>query len=188
MNERTLSTTTAFAGRLLNVEVLEVELEPGVRARREIVRHPGAAAVVARTPDGRFVFVRQFRKPLDREMLEIVAGGLEKGESPADCARREVKEESGHDVRALESLGRMAPAPGYTDEILHLFFAELAGGRGEQGGDHDERITVEYLTRDEVEEKLAEGSIQDGKTLAAWLLFTRRNAPPSSVQSSPAPR
>lgn len=188
MNERTLSSTTAFAGRLLKVEVLEVELEPGVQARREIVRHPGAAAVIARTPDGRFVFVRQFRKPLDCETLEIIAGGLEKGESPADCARREVKEESGHDVRTLERLGQMYPAPGYTDEILHLFFAELADGRGDQGGDHDERIMVEYLTGAEIDAKLASGDIQDGKTMAAWLLFTRRVAPPSSVRSSPVPR
>jgi ADP-ribose pyrophosphatase len=166
--ERTLSSAPGFSGRLLNVEVLEVELEPGVRARREIVRHPGAAAVVARTPDGRFLFVRQFRKPLERETLEIVAGGLEKGESPDECARREVKEESGHEVLSLERLGQMYPAPGYTDEILHLFFAELAAGRGDQGGDHDERIAVEYLTADEIESKLA-----------TWLLFTRRSARPN---------
>ena len=179
MYEKTLTSTPAFSGRLLNVEVLEVELEPGVRSRREIVRHPGATAIVARIPDGRFVFVRQFRKPIETELLEIVAGGLEKGELPADCARREIKEETGHDVLSLRPLGTAYPAPGYTDEILHLFFAELSATRDAQHGDHDERITVEYLTEAEVEALLDQGAIHDGKTLAAWLLFTRKRVRPT---------
>ncbi|MEI6563537.1 MAG: NUDIX hydrolase [bacterium] len=175
MHEKTLSITPVFTGRLLSVEVLQVELEPGRRAYREIIRHPGAIAAVAQIPDGRFVFVRQFRKPVERDVLEIIAGRKEEGESPEDCAAREIKEETGHDIVALYPLGPLYPSPGYVDELIHLFHAELAESPSVQNGDPDERITVEYLTREEFESMIDGGLIDDAKTLAAWLLFTRRN-------------
>jgi ADP-ribose pyrophosphatase len=175
MHEKTISITPVFTGRLLTVETQQVELEPGIRAHREIIRHPGAIAAVARIPDGRFVFVRQFRKPLEREMLEIIAGRKEPDECPETCATREIKEETGYDVVALHSLGNLYPSPGYLDELIHLFFAELSETATQQNGDHDERITVEYLTADEFESMLTGGLIEDAKTLAAWLLFTRRH-------------
>ncbi|MEI8139486.1 MAG: NUDIX hydrolase [bacterium] len=174
MYEKTISITPVFTGRLLKVETQQVELEPGVRAYREIIRHPGAIAAVARIPDGRFVFVRQFRKPIDRELLEIIAGRKEANESPEACAAREIKEETGYDVVALHSLGIIYPTPGYLDELIHLFFAELSASASLQNGDHDERITVEYLTAEEFESLLTGGMIEDSKTLAAWLLFTRQ--------------
>ena len=74
MNEKTISSQRAFDGRLLKLDVLDVELDNGRRSRREVVRHPGAVAVWARTPDKRFVFVRQFRKAIESDLLEIVAG------------------------------------------------------------------------------------------------------------------
>lgn len=176
MNEKTLSITPVFEGRLLSVETQQVELEPGHRAYREIVRHPGAIAAVARIPDGRFVFVRQFRKPIEREMLEVVAGKKEPRERAEDCAAREIREETGHEVVALHSLGSLYPSPGYVDEVIHLFFAELSAAAEIPNGDHDERITVEYLTREEFEALVDGGLIDDGKTLAAWLLYTRRHS------------
>jgi ADP-ribose pyrophosphatase len=185
MPETTLSSTPVFQGRLLTVEVHEVEIEPGVRARREIVRHPGAVGVLARDADGRFLFVRQFRKPINRELMEIVAGGLEKGESPSEAAVRELAEESGRQVQSLRPLGLLYPAPGYTDEVIHLFFAELSNLNVTRQGDPDERILVEYLTPDEIETRLSAGTIEDGKTLAAWLLFTRGIDRQKSAQSSP---
>ena len=175
MNEKTISITPVFTGRMISVEVLQVELEPGQRASREIIRHPGAIAAVARVPDGRFVFVRQFRKPIEREVLEVIAGRKNPGEKPEDCAAREIREETGHEVVALHPLGPLYPSPGYVDELIHLFFAELADSPAAQDGDPDERITVEYLTREEFEGMLDGGLIDDAKTLAAWLLFTRRH-------------
>ncbi len=170
MIEKTLSTERVFSGRLLTLDVLEVELEPGVRARREVVRHPGAAAVLARAPDGRFVFVRQFRKPVERELVEIIAGCLERGETPAQCAAREVLEETGYTVRSLSPLGTLYPTPGYTDEIIHLFRAELAPAPAAQRTDRDERIVLERLTPEAFEQQVRDGAITDGKTLAAWAL------------------
>ncbi len=183
MNEKTISIEPIFSGRLLTLETQQVELEPGVRAYREIVRHPGAIAAIARVPDGRFVFVRQFRKPIERDLLEIIAGRNEPDESPESGAAREIKEETGHEVVSLHSLGNLYPSPGYTDELIHLFFAELSAEASAQNGDHDERITVEYLTAEEFESLLTGGIIEDAKTLSAWLLFTRRQHPFATTAS-----
>lgn len=171
--ERTLASRLAFSGRILKVEVLDVELEPGVRAVREVIRHPGAAAVIAECPDKRFALVRQYRKPAEQALLEIVAGGLEPDESPETCARREVLEETGHEVLTLRRLGSIYPTPGYNSELIHLFHANVSAHREvHHKGDHDERIGVEYVARDEMQALIRNGGIVDAKTLSAWLLFT----------------
>lgn len=168
-----MESRVAFSGRLLRVEVLQVELEPGIRAVREVIRHPGAVAVVAQCPDGRFVMVRQFRKATEQSLLEIVAGGLEPGEAPEACARREIYEETGHAVLSIRGLGAVYPTPGYNSEIIHLFYAAVSADRApHHAGDHDERIAVEYFTRREFESLVRQGGIMDAKTLSAWLLFT----------------
>lgn len=172
VHERTLAVRPAFSGRLLKVEVLDVELEPGVRAVREVIRHPGAVAVIAECPDGRLALVRQFRKAVEKELLEIVAGGLEPGEDPETCARREIAEETGHEVTSLRRLGSIYPTPGYNSEIIHLFHATVSAARTTHPqGDHDERIGVEYTTRTGFEDMIRQGRIVDAKTLSAWLLF-----------------
>lgn len=171
MHEKTLATRRAFDGRLLKVDVLDVELESGVKSVREIIRHPGATVVLARLPDGRFIFVRQFRKPLEREMLEVVAGTLDPGESPEQCAARELEEETGYRPAELVKLGVIVPAPGYTDEKLHCYYAPVKPERGEAVGDHDEAIEQVYLTEREIGELMASGGIEDAKTIAAWHLY-----------------
>lgn len=171
MKETTIATRREFSGRLINLDVLEVELEPGVRARREIVLHRGAVGILARTPDGRFVFVRQYRKPVEAELTEIIAGCLDPGETPEQAAVREIREETGYAVRRLIPLGPLLPSPGYTNEIIHLFMAELAPAPAGQQTEHDERIVVESFDAGEVERRMASGDIRDGKTLAAWMLY-----------------
>lgn len=159
-----------YEGRILSLDLMDVEMENGVRAAREIVRHAGAVAVLARTPDGRYALVRQYRKAVERDMLEVVAGILEPNEEPEHAARREIREETGHHVRTLKKLGTIYPSPGYTDERIHLFFAELESEAGASDPDHDEHLELVLMSRDEIEEGLRKGEIQDGKTLAAWLL------------------
>jgi ADP-ribose pyrophosphatase len=176
MIEKTLSTHRAFTGRMLALDVVEVELEPGVKSRREIVHHRGAVAVLARGPDGRFVFVRQYRKPMEVELTEIVAGCLEPGETPEQSARREVHEETGFAVKTLAPLGIIYPSAGYTDEVIHLFYAELEPSPTARQQDHDERITLVQLDAGEFERGLAAGEWRDAKTLAAWALFKRVNS------------
>ena len=170
MNEKTVSSQSVFDGRLLKIDVLNVELDNGRRARREIVRHPGAVAVWARAPDGRFVFVRQFRKAIEQELLEVVAGTLEAGETPEACARREIREETGYTVKSLAPLGCIFTAPGFCTERIFLFYAELAK-KGPVNPDPDECLDVVLLDESEWKAMMSRGAIQDAKTWAAWGMF-----------------
>ena len=171
--ERTLKSERVFEGRLLQVDVLEVAVEGGRRSRREVVRHPGAAAVWAQTTAGRFVFVRQYRKAAERSFLEIVAGLREPGESAADCARREVREETGFAVSSLRPLGAIFTTPGYCTERIDIFAAQL-GERGPAQPDADERLEVVLLDAREWLAMMARGVVQDAKSLAAWSLLMAR--------------
>ena len=169
MTEKTTSLDRIFTGRILGLEVHRVELANGVRSTREIVRHHGAIAALARLPDGRFVLVRQYRKPMEQELLEVVAGCLEPGEAPADCAVRELKEETGYEVDSLTPLGQLYPTPGYSDEVLHLFFARLRAAAATPAPDEDEKVTVVILTAEQIEDGIRRDEIRDSKTISVWL-------------------
>ena len=168
VEEQTLTSQWLYRGRILGLEVQDVRLANGRQAVREIVRHGPAVAVLARLPDGRFLFVRQFRKPVEQALLEVVAGNREPGESAEDCARREMEEETGHRVARLEALGFIYPSPGYVDERIDLFFAEVEAEPGATKQDEDENVAAVRLTRTEARAELKE-RVVDSKTLAAWL-------------------
>ena len=170
MSEKTISSRRVFEGHLLKLDVLEVELDNGRRTRREIVCHPGAVAIWARAPDGRFVFVRQLRKAIEQELLEVVAGTREAGETPEACARREIREETGYAVKALVPLGFIFTAPGFCTERIFLFYAELTGG-GAVDPDPDEQLDVVLLDEAEWKAIMSRGAVQDAKTWAAWGMF-----------------
>lgn len=174
MHEKTRTSKTLYSGRILGLEVQEVELPNGKTALREIVRHRGAVAVLARRADGRFLFVRQFRKPVEQVLLEVVAGNREPGEPAETCARRELEEETGYRVRALEHLGFIYPSPGYVDERIDIFFAETEQAVGATKPDEDEMLELAVLTADEVAARIRNQEIHDAKTLAAWMMFTVR--------------
>jgi len=171
MIEKTVSAKTVFRGKAIGVDVLDIVQETGRAAVREIVRHPGAAVVLARTADGRFVLVRQYRKAVESELIEAVAGTLEPGEAPEACARRELEEETGHQALSIRPLGTAFPAPGYTEEKLHLFFAETATQPGKARPEDDEKIHVVYATGRELSEMIMDGRIVDAKTIVAWHLY-----------------
>lgn len=175
MIERTLGSTVAFDGRLLKLEVLDVEVEPGVTSVREVVRHRGAAVVLGRLPDGRFAFVKQYRKAIERELIEAVAGTLDPGENPDECASRELTEETGHRAESLEKIGILFPAPGYVDERLHLYYARLAPEAGATATDADERVEVVCLDGNQIDDMIASGEICDAKTVALWHLYRARD-------------
>ncbi len=179
MNEKTLSSQRVFDGRLLKIDVLEVELDNGRRARREIVRHPGAVAIWARAPDGRVVFVRQFRKAIEQELLEVVAGTLEIGETPDACARREIREETGYAVKIMSPLGSIFTAPGFCTERIAVFYAELMEN-GPADPDPDEQLGVVLLDEVDWKAMISRGAVQDAKTWAAWgMVQSQMTDPPS---------
>lgn len=174
MQEKTLSTRRAFTGKLLKVDVMEVELPSGRKAVREVLRHPGAVAILAQMPDGTFLFVRQFRAAQACDFLEIVAGTLEPNEAVEVCAARELREECGYGPKTLVKLGVMSPAPGYTEERIHLFFAELEPTANPAEPDADEIIDVVPMTAKQIDEQIGNGTIQDAKTIVTWHLFCQK--------------
>lgn len=170
MFEKTISRKTVYEGRIIGVDVLEVELENGQRSVREIVRHGVAVAIVPRLSDGRVVFIRQFRKAMERICFEVVAGNCDAGEGEAATAIRELREETGCIAESVELLGPVFPSVGYSTERIDVFFAEVTG-HGETGFDEDERIETIILTEAEMDEKIRNNEIADAKTLAAWMLY-----------------
>lgn len=173
MREKSLDIKRIYDGRIVSLELHEVELDNGVRTAREVVRHRGAVAILPRLPDGRFVLVRQFRKPVEDDLLEVVAGNCERGEDPAESARRELMEETGYAAKRLEPLGAIYPSPGYVDERIEIFFAEIEDQRGGVDFDHDEHIETVILTYPEIEALVLNGGILDSKTLAALYLYEK---------------
>ena len=177
MHERTIQSRQVFDGIVVRVEHHEVELENGLHSRREIVRHRGAVGVLARRPDGRFLFVRQYRKAVEQVLLEVVAGVLDPGEAPLETARRELREETGYRADALEPLGVIYPSPGYLDEHISAFAATVPAEPGPRDLDHDERLEVVALTGEEFEAMLRRGEVVDAKTLALWALYRAGGRP-----------
>ena len=174
MHEKTIETTPIFKGRILKLEVLDVELEDGTRTTREVIRHGGAVAAVARRDPDQFIFVRQFRKPVEGYITEVVAGTLNPGEDPDACLRREIEEEIGHHTQRLYRLGYIYPSPGYMDEKIHIYLADVIPGETLHSQDPDERVESVTLSRDHFEGMIRNGEIHDAKTLSAWHLFTIR--------------
>ncbi len=176
MYEKTLSRETVYEGHIVNVDVLEVELENGRRSIREIVRHGVAVAIIPRLPDGRFAFIRQFRKPMERICFEVVAGNVDHdGECEAETAIRELKEETGYLAESMELLGPTYPSVGYCTERIDVFYCEVTG-KGETSFDDDERIETLLLTEAEMDEKIRKNEVSDSKTLAAWMLYKAKKS------------
>lgn len=166
--EKTLKSERVFSGKILKLDLESVELPNGETATREIVRHPGAVAILPMDQEGNVYLVRQFRKALDQEILEIPAGKLEKMEEALACAKRELAEEIGKKAESWELLFETWTAPGFSDEKLYIYFAQNLS-EAYAKPDDDEFLQVEKYTTLEVAEKIKSGEIQDIKTIAAFL-------------------
>lgn len=169
--EEKVSSEDVFDGNLLHVKKDTVCLPNGNIAYREWIKHPGASAVVPVTPEGRLIFVRQYRYPIQQVTLEIPAGKLDaEGEDPLDCARRELSEETGYQAEKYTFLTKLATTVGFSNEFIYIYAAEgLTAGR--QHPDEDEFINVCTLTMDEAMAKIRSGEICDAKSVTAVLLL-----------------
>ena len=165
--EKKLSSEDIFDGTLLHVKRDYVELPNGNKSVREWIKHPGAAAVLPVLPDGRMIFVRQYRYPIQQVTLEIPAGKLDAvDEEPLVCAKRELSEETGLVAGTMIPMGEIWPSPGFMDERLHLFCAkELT--QGEVHPDEDEFVEIVRMPFEELCQRIASGEIHDAKTVAA---------------------
>jgi len=166
---RRLSSERVYAGRLLKIDRDRVELPNGRTTDLEMVRHPGAAAIVPFIGDDEILMVRQFRYATSGFILEVPAGTLNPDEPPDACALREVEEEVGHRAGRMTKIGAIYTTPGFTDEIIHLYVArDLVPVR--QNLDHDEVLTVERLPFRRALAMIREGGIIDAKSICALML------------------
>ncbi|HEY3297367.1 MAG TPA: NUDIX hydrolase [Armatimonadota bacterium] len=172
LNEKTLKSDSIYRGRIINLRVDTVELPNGRTSTREIVEHKGAVAIVPMLNHETVVLVRQFRQAAGRVLLEIPAGGLELGEDPADCARRELAEEIGCHPQKLTPMFSSYLAPGYSSEKLHMFLAEDLQ-QDEQKTENDEFIEIVNIRIKDAVDLIRSGEIVDAKSICGLLMASR---------------
>jgi ADP-ribose pyrophosphatase len=171
--EVTISTTPIYKGKIISLQVDEVRLPNGETATREIVKHPGAVAVIA-LHDDKLIVVEQYRKPLEKSQIEIPAGKLEPGEDPLEAARRELEEETGYRAGVIRHVSSLYTSPGFANELLHVYVAEDLKP-GAVHPDEDEFLSCTAITLAEAKQLIAQERISDAKTILAvyaWQVYT----------------
>lgn len=157
-----------YSGRIIKLSIETVLLPGGREAKREVVRHPGAVAIVPLISPDEVILIKQFRYCAGKALWEIPAGTLEADETPIECAGRELMEETGYRAGRLEPMGGFFTAPGFCTEFLHLFVAtELEPCASKL--DDDEQIAVHRLLLEEALRKISSGEIIDAKTMVGLL-------------------
>lgn len=161
---------TIYTGRVFTILRDEVEHESGYRSVREVVEHHGGAVAVALFPNGNTLLIRQFRYPMQREILELPAGKLHPEEDPLLCAQRELEEETGWHAESLHPLSSMMTTPGFCSEVLHIFLATglTEGTRHLEQG--EESIEVIRLPLHKAIAMCISREIEDSKTIAGLML------------------
>ncbi len=168
LEEKTLSSSYIYRGKIINLRQDEVKLPDGRNSIREIVEHPGAVVILALTNDNKIVMIKQFRKAADEVLWELPAGKIEPGEDLNSCALRELEEETGYYPRRIKKLVTFFSSPGFCNEKLTLFLAEDLEKRN-KNEDADEFIKVELITPKEALKFVQENIIKDAKTIIGIL-------------------
>lgn len=168
LKEEIIETKEVFKGDYITVEKTKVKLPDGNIANRDVIKHPGAVAVVAFKDDETILLVEQYRTAVNKITLEIPAGKIEKGENHLIAIKRELEEEAGYKSDNIEFLGAISPGPGYTDEIIYIYKATDLY-KGVKGGDDDEFINVKSYKLSEIKNMIKEGIIFDAKTIASLM-------------------
>lgn len=167
-SEKTLSVNEIFDGRIIKIHVDDIELPDGSKSKREVVEHSGGVCVAPLTDEDELLMVRQFRYPFSRELLEVPAGKLEKGEDPLNAGIRELEEECGVVADKVISLGEIYPTVAYCSEIIRMF-AATGLHKTHQHLDKGEFLGVERVKFSDAVAMVMSGEIRDAKTVAAIL-------------------
>lgn len=172
LKEKTLESKRVYEGRVVNLRIDTVELPDGKNAKREIVEHPGAVAIVPLLDATKVVMIRQFRQAAGQVLTEIPAGTRDAGEAPKACALRELIEETGYSAGKLTLMFSTYLAPGYSEEMLHTFLAEdLTPAKAQQ--DEDEFVEVVTVELEDAVEMITTGEVKDAKTVCGLLMAQR---------------
>jgi ADP-ribose pyrophosphatase len=167
-------TRNIYTGKVVILNVDTVQLPNGVTIDLETIRHPGAAAVVPVKDDGTVVMIRQFRHAAGGFIYEIPAGKLDPGEDPLNCASRELEEEVGYRASSFELLSSIFTAPGFADEVIHIYKA-TGLTKGRQQLDRDEVLEVVEMSLAQAITRIQDGTIRDGKTIVGLQAVYIRN-------------
>jgi ADP-ribose diphosphatase len=168
-----ISSRRVYGGRIISLDVDTVRFPNGSIGELEMVRHPGASAIVPFVstldgPDPQLLLLKQYRYAAEQYLYEIPAGRLDPGEDPRDCAARELREETGCTAKAIEFLVTIYTTPGFTDERIHLF-AATGLERGDTAHEADEFMTIETVTLSRALQLIKEGQIPDAKSAVGIL-------------------
>ncbi len=174
MKEKKINGEVIYDGVVVKLEKDKVLCPNGNESYREIVRHPGGAAILAITKDNEVILERQFRYSYDEVIYEIPAGKLERGEDPYYAALREFEEETGNKTEKLESLGEVYPTCGYSSEIIYLYLAKDFV-KTHTNLDEDEVIELEYIPLKKVIKMIENNEIKDAKTIIAITRYLIKN-------------
>lgn len=170
IEEKTMRCERVYEGRIINVRVDTVELPDKKYSKREIVEHPGAVGIIPITPSKEIILVKQFRKPVEKVLLEIPAGKIEPEEDPYICAVRELEEETGFKTDNIKQILKFYTTPGFSNEIIYIFLAEDLK-EGISNPDEDENIEFIKLSLDEALNKIKTGEIEDAKSIVGILSY-----------------
>lgn len=174
MDDKLKKQEIVFQGKIFNVCTELWKKEDGITIKRDVCYHKDAVAVLPITDKGTVYLVKQYRHAIRDYLLEIPAGLIEEGESPEECLRRELLEETGCTAKRVEKLAEFFSSPGFTNERIYLYLA-LVERTAKESPDSDEGLTVYEFDLKVVENMISSGEIKDAKTIMAILLLTLNN-------------
>ena len=170
LKEETLQKETIYEGRNFNLQRRTVKLPTGKKTFREIIDHPGSVAIIPMINEESIILVEQFRNSVEKMLLEVPAGTLNRNEEPEDCAKRELLEETGYQARNLRKLFAGYTTPGYSNEKMHFYLATELTYIGERP-EEDENIKTRIMKLDEINKMIEKGEIEDVKTVCSIMII-----------------
>ena len=171
LEEKTINSQEIYDGSVLKLRKDKVILPDNKQSYREVIEHSGGVTILAINEDNKILMVKQYRKAVEKVLLELPAGKLDEGEEPAECAARELWEETGYKPAKVKKIFSFYTSPGYSNEKLHLYLAEDLKYEPGDGLDPGEFIEDAVLDPAEIINKIKKGLIVDGKTIAGLLYY-----------------